>query len=368
MTLLSDKLQNRKALWFDTLSASTSLPGRPGRVWIGILVAGVFLLVVSIAGLYLALRMPASHTVTTPLARYTHEGQFFYTVELQPTSFFDESELGPGRVYLTRLVKTARMRYTYQFRVDQPIQRAEFVYHAFARFGFPNTWEKHLVLVPPTKGEAQDTFSFVVSIADLVEMLDTFRRETGINPGSPQLTIIVRIDPVVETEPGLITEPFEHTLAFRFEGEMMIPDGDLTARREGAITRTTTVQNSRRTAQLVFSVIGILVSVCALLAAGWWYDQIQKNRPWVEQELERARKLAGRLLVRVAAIPPLNEATASVVDVYSLEDLIQLAEETLRPVLCVVEKDRVTYCVLDGSSSICYCFVSRQEKPSSSSF
>ncbi len=358
LSLLSNKLRGEKRTWFGSLPGAPSVAGKESTAWAALLAVSALVLAISLAGLYFALKMPASLSATTTLVRYEHRGQFFYTVQLKPNSLFDDNELEPGGMYIARLIDTIRMSYTYSFDVDQPPKQADFVYQVSADYGFPGIWQKRLILVPPTKGDRETTLSFVVPVADLVEALNTFRRETGTNPGTPELDIVVRVDPIVETEPGLITEPFEHTFAFRFEGELVIPDGKLESRRENALTRKTTRRNDRRTVQLSLSLLGVLTSISALLATGWWYDQAQKNRPWVEQELERARKQAGNLLVRVVALPQLDRT----VDVCAFEDLVLLAEETLHPILCVVEDDCVVYCVVSGLNPICYRFVRQNEE------
>ncbi len=361
LSLSSDKLHGEKKSWLSTLPVGISLDGKGSKFWTALLAISVLVLAVSLAGLYFALKMPASIPVTTVLVRYQHKGRFFYTVQLKPNSLFDDDELEPGGMYIARLVDTIRMSYTYSFDVDRPPKQAEFVYQVSADYGFPGIWQKHLILVPPTKEDGEITFSFIIPVADLVKALDTFRRETGTNPGIPELNVVVRVDPIVETEPGLITDSFEHHFTLRFDGEIIVPEGKLENRQENALTRKTTLRNNRRTVQLSLSLLGVVASIFALLATGRWYDQAHKNRPWVEQELERARKLAGNLLVRVVTLPQLDHSV-SVVDVCTFEDLILLAEETLRPILCVTEDERVIYCVVSGSESICYRFVRPREE------
>ncbi len=338
------------------------------NVWVALLALSAMVLLFALLGLYQALRMPATRSREVPLVQYRQEGRLFYTVELKPNGIFDTRELDPGRVYITRLTERINVSYTYRFTLDVPPQRAQFVYQVVAKFGYPDIWQKQLVLVPATVGGQEQTLRFAIPVAELVELLDAFRREVGVSPGTPVLDVTVRVDPAVETAPSLIAEPFEHTVTFRFEGEVIRPEGDVERLQRGTVTQSVVVPNRGRTLLLALSVIGTLFGVGMVVVAGQRLnvagDALAVVGP--DRELARARRHSTTPLVRVTRLPLEVTEAPVVVTVETLDDLLRLAEELWRPVLYTVQEGNVTYCVVDVSGSICYLFARHDENPSTS--
>ncbi|MDQ7028865.1 MAG: hypothetical protein Q9O62_03365 [Ardenticatenia bacterium] len=117
---------------------------------------------------------------------------------------------------------------------------------------------------------------------------------------------------------------------------------------------------------LTLSVLGTLFSVGTLLIAGRQLDVAGKQVSSPEEELVRTQKRANALLVRVRqGLQDILSSSAVLVSVERLDDVdvLRLAEELWRPVLCTVQRGKVIYWVVDVTGSICYPFVSQSENP-----
>lgn len=82
--------------------------------------------------------------------------------------------------------------------------------------------------------------------------------------------------------------------------------------------------------------------------------------PAIEKEAQQARKKYRDLIVDVTEVPEVK-AGETVISLSSLDDLITAAEELLKPVLHKSEKDKHTYCAIDGLTR--YQYVSELEPP-----
>ena len=80
--------------------------------------------------------------------------------------------------------------------------------------------------------------------------------------------------------------------------------------------------------------------------------------PEIEKELQLARRKYKELIVDVEELPDVRSGE-TVISLSSLDDLIRTAEELLKPVLHQAEKERHTYCAIDGL--VRYQYVSQLE-------
>ena len=318
-----------------------------------VLVAG--LLVASAYGLYYALTTPAEKEISVPVGNYEQRGQFDYTVHLRPSTLFDVTELGPGQVYFDRLVDDVRMTFSYRLRSDQPLhpQGKEFGYQIGVTLGAGGLWEKSLALIPPTVASDDFTVSFDLPLRQFTALIDTIREETGASSGSPQLTVVARVQPDVQTAHGPIVAPFEQSLAFTFEGGTIKVGEELVKSEPGTLTETAVERVLGLERLRNASGGGVAATLLLLAGLGWLYSRGRVRVRAPEKGLQRAQKKHKELLVRVEALPPVGEGQA-VVRVDSLADLFTLAEEIYRPVIYSPDAAGYTYCVIDGLGAVRY--------------
>jgi hypothetical protein len=116
------------------------------------------------------------------------------------------------------------------------------------------------------------------------------------------------------------------------------------------------------------------VGACSLLGLFLYFLRLYmrfKPAPLlgIEKEVQLARKKYKELIVDVEELPDIRGGE-TVISLSSLDDLIRTAEELLKPVLHQGEKERHTYCAIDGL--VRYQYVSQLEpsgkdKPTSDS-
>lgn len=322
------------------------------------LVVGL-LLFASLFGLYYTSTEPAEVQVSTPVVRYEQQGTFDYRVQLVPNSLFETTQLGPGQVYFARLVDDIRMDFTYQLQADQLVDEPQYTYQVSAILGAPGLWEKTFTLVPPTTTRKEPSTSFVLPIPQFLSLIDTIREETQAATGTPRLTVRARVQPEAQSEQGPITEPFEQTLLFTFDGETIKVADDLVRTQVGTISETEVVPVSGRNQIRWASLAGLVLSLALLAYAGWLYVQFRTTIPAAEKELTRAKKHLKGLLVKADNVPPARDDHV-VIQVHSLTDLINMAEETYLPVIYTPHERGITYCVLAGSGAIRYQYTSNE--------
>ena len=110
---------------------------------------------------------------------------------------------------------------------------------------------------------------------------------------------------------------------------------------------------------LAATVAGIVFLLCLYLLM--LYMKFRPAEvPEIDKEAQRARKKYKDLIVDIRELPEIKGGE-TLISLGSLDDLITAAEELLKPVLHKGEKERHTYCAIDGL--IRYQYVSEPEPP-----
>ena len=90
--------------------------------------------------------------------------------------------------------------------------------------------------------------------------------------------------------------------------------------------------------QRVWASISFLVWFLLLLVISWMQARIVLSKSRLEKDFIYAQKRLGGLFVRTKHITPVIE-TEEVIRLSSLKDLVNLADETLRPVLYTLDQE-----------------------------
>jgi hypothetical protein len=332
----------------------------------------LFALAVSLFGLYMAFTLPkeTEQQRSIPVLEYRQDGEFRYAVLLKDNSLYDTNEREPGQVYFTQLVDRIRGDFSYSFSSEPSVQEAAFRIRATTSFGSPDLWEREEVLIDTQRMEKEFSIPFDFSMQRYQDLMEVFRQETGVGLNSPQLAVHVRIEPQIETQHGSITEPFEQILTFSFSDQTIQSGDQLEKSQLGSILevgRESTPGLRRQEATGLKITLGI-VAAASLVFLGrlaWWYRPAPSPASEQQRELKMARKRLQGLLIQTDRLPPVEEEEI-LVRLSSLEELLGLAEEMLRPVMCSANQEGTIYCMIDGLSSMRYEYVSRASDGSKS--
>jgi hypothetical protein len=331
---------------------------------IAVLVLVGLILLASVVGLFISYDMPAQTEKVVDL-EYEQQGTFDYNVRLKPNDLFNDSDLEARQVLFSNLVERIDVTYTYNFSADQPVKQQQYKYEILTQFGTPGLWEKERLIVHPmTTSEPNFSVTFSISISEHIALINTFQEQTGARLDPAKLTFVARVQPEIDTVHGPINEPFEHRLTFSFEGMTIRRETGLENVAPGSFTQTKSIPMLTATQARWLRtglVAGIVGSTLMLAGAAWLWTQGNREIDASERELVRAQKRVQGLLVGTDELPPMANGHV-VVQVSNLDDLLDLADGTLRPVIYSPNGKGYVYCTIDGASGVRYIYRSKEEE------
>jgi len=296
----------------------------------------------------------------------------FGAITLKPPSVTPPIEssskiLAPGDTLFSSLIDTMDATIYYEFTWDQPLTGLTEEGTITAILENPEVWSKTFVLVPLTKKSGDFSTSFPMDINHFTEMLEAIRSETGVPAESYNLTITADVHTVAQTDFGEIDEVLSQTLSSELAKGTLEWNEELVKTEPSAITTSQMIPNPNKYVGLSVSGVRILAATVAgivFLLCLYLLMLYMKFRPAevpeIDKEAQRARKKYKDLIVDIRELPEIKGGE-TVISLNSLDDLITAAEELLKPVLHKGEKERHTYCAIDGL--IRYQYVSELEPP-----
>ena len=313
-------------------------------------------------------------------------GEFDYVIQLKGNTLFDTdtlksdavtahtspssqppTTLGPGEPVFSKLVQSMEASFHYDFKSDQAAEWLTEEVVITATLEDSEFWRRTFVLVPSVTKSESFIIRFPLDIGYLTDMLEAIRQETGVRLGSPILTVKAEVHTVAQTDYGPVDEVFTQTMSTSFGSGVMQWDKELVKTMSGSITTGRVVPNSAQ--YMGMSVKGLRnFSVCT---AGIFYvlfmvSVVQYVRlapakmSLIEEEALLIRRKYGKRIAEAAGLAQADSEESMSLD--SIEDLIKVADELLKPVLHKAEKERHTYCVFDVETR--YEYLLAEEPPS----
>lgn len=319
---------------------------------------------------------------------YEQIGNFDYTIRLKSESIFGAITLEPptvsppplppppppppppeilkeGETIFTELVDRMDMTFDYYLESSRPVSQITEQVKIVATLENPGYWSKDFVLVPLTIKQGDFSVSFPLDINQFTDSIRAIEQETGVS-GACSLTIRADVSTVAQTDFGPIEEDFSQTLSSTLGGDTLEWTEELVKSEPGSIERSQMIPNT----YLGVPVTGarILSAIAAASMLGlfiYFLGLYMKFKPAppseIEKEIQLARKKYKELIVDVEELPDIR-GEEIMIPLSSLDDLIRTAEELLKPVLHKGERERHTYCAIDGL--VRYQYVSQLEPPS----
>lgn len=302
-----------------------------------------------------------------------NSGIFNYAVNLVPNSLFDTSTLQPPPLYtppppptqstigsqdtlFTRLVDRMDLNFSYSLETTEPLTDINSTVKIYAQVENPNIWTKNVTLLPLKPVSSDFNVSFELKLADLLQLLEDIRSETGTSAETYYLYIIAETSVTGNTKYGNINEIFTSAMKAPVSGGVLNWGETLQTIKNGAIQTaeisdnyfiadwTSLTVSAARSMFLWFS-IGLLVFAAPLLFFYLKYRPPGLAAP-DKQAHESLRKYKG-LIIKVASLPAVREDDI-IVSVNSLDDLVNIAGETGKTILYRHEHGCHYYQVLDN--------------------
>lgn len=298
------------------------------------------------------------------------QGAFGYRVKLKENELFGPITLerkpelptveaiAPDFTLFTNLVASLDVGFNYRFNANTQINSLEQKTEAWVVIEEPGRWKKTFTLSVPAKAQGEIALSFPFDIGGLQEMAAAVNKKIdGRGAKELEITIFTRVHTVARTDSGTIDEVFNHQLTGKI-GETIEFGKDLISAKEGKITEIITEFNpvTQQLQKTSFIVLGVSFVAFCVLAYFYW-----KRRPapsFLKEELKRNRKKYKDLISEVTKLPATGEGE-TIIDTSSLEALVNISNNSLKPVLLKVEPEKHTYWVADGSTR--YRYVVKEE-------
>lgn len=303
--------------------------------------------------------------------RYEARGRFDYEVSLKPNELYETTvlrsgglpgaeppaptqTLGPGLVYFPKIVDNIEANFSYRFLCDRPMSVQSQEVEITATIGNPGKWSKSLVVMPKTNKVGNFTISFPIDMEYFARVIDAVGEETGVPGTSHNITLTASVHTVAQTDLGTINEVFTQTLGAALEKNTLIFDKELSGSQSGAIGGAATPGASQQGRSRTPWIIGLVVALLALGYFGWSQSQLRSAMISAgAAEAARAGKKYKQVMVDVEKLPEVKP-TEIVVPLNSLDDLVRIADDLIKPVLHQVAEGRHTYCVIDSGVRYLY--------------
>jgi hypothetical protein len=292
------------------------------------------------------------------------KGRFDYEVHLKPNKLYETTvlrseslpaaeppassqTLGPGLLYyFPNIIDTIEASFSYQFSCDRPISEQSQEVVVTVIIENPNKWSKSLVVVPETSKVGNFTISFPIDIQYFTKVIDAIAKETGVGGSSHNIVIKADVHTVAQTSLGKVDEVYTQTLGAKLEGNTVTFDKELSQSQAGAIGPTAVSTTAGGDGLRIPSFAGLIVALVALGFLGW--NQAQLKLVGIsagEAELARARKKYRQVIVDIEELPE-AKPNDTIIPLSSLDDLVRIADDLVKPVLHQAEEGRHIYCII----------------------
>jgi len=304
--------------------------------------------------------------------RYEGKGRFDYEVYLKPNKLYETDvlrskappvaeppaspkTLGPGLLYFPKIISNIKASFSYQFLCDRPISGQSQEVEVTAIIENPGKWSRSLVMVPKTNKVGSFTISFPIDIQYFETVIDAIEQETGVRESSYNIVIKADVHTVARTDLGTINESYTQTLGVKLGGNTLTFGKELSSSQSGTIGGAAIPGASGESGSRAPWIIGLVIALLALGYFGWCQTQLRLAPVSAgEAEAARARKKYRQMMVDVEELPGVKP-TETVIPLNSLDDLVRIADDLVKPVLHQAEEGRHTYCIID--SGVRYLYV-----------
>jgi len=256
--------------------------------------------------------------------------------------------LDPGLVYFPKIIDSIKASFSYRFDCDRPVSEQSEEVEVTAIIENPGKWSKSLILVPKTRKEGSFSLSFPIDIHYFNEVIGAIQKETGAGGGPYKLKIQADVHTAAQTDLETIDEVYTQTLEMKLEGNTLTFAKELSQSQAGSLGGVTIPTAPEERGWKTPWLAGMIAALVALGYLGWNQTQLKPSAVDVETEAIRAKKKYKQVMVDVEELPEVK-ANETVIPLSSLDDLVRIADDLVKPVLHQVEAGRHIYCIVDGA-------------------
>jgi len=296
---------------------------------------------------------------------YEQLGNFGYTVNLKPNSLYTAAVLKsdpPAEIKLHKLsvsnsydaekIDRLDMSFHYDLTADQPVNEVEHQVDITAVLSNADGPQLELTLLP--RRYFYSDFEYTVPLdTDLI--YDTIDRlgETG---NDFVLAVTAVVNTGAQTAGKTINKTVTDAVTLEFRPGSVVWPSKTDTLLSDSIKETVTQKNSTRSSIFTAS-YGLWGFVLALLLWTWWtYREEKRSKQVLSTKWEEVKQIVEKhkgIITDVVALPP-EETSDKLVFMSSLEDLVKLSDNLLKPVLHLSSYSMHQYLVIDGITRYVY--------------
>lgn len=261
--------------------------------------------------------------------------------------------LGPEDTVFLKLVQGMEVDYQFRLSAEPPLQQLSSEVTIQAVAANPEVWSKtyDLVLAQTYNGEVR--VSFPLDFNRFTELYDNVQKETGVAASEQALTLLATVHTTGQTDRGRIDETFSQSITTNLRAGVLKWEGDMKKAAPGVVESKQSVAEAvliLGRPVLEIRIIGAVLTATLLVILGlylWHNRRRQEN-----ESLQLAKKAAdlerkyNALFVQVNGLP-INRIGDTILPVETMEDLVKVGQELLKPINHAWDKNIHLYWVYD---------------------
>ena len=290
-----------------------------------------------------AFRQPTHSEVSTPLA-YEQQAAFRYTANV-PSGIYDSTQVAPGEPIFRRLNGSFTVDMDYLFITTHP-NNVGGSYRLLARVSDGSGWKRTIELAPAgTFTGNVFTTSGTLMLDDIQAFIDALETETGVQRGRYTLSVFSEIETVGLLDGLPLSSHFSPSIEFEISqlevvlrdtgGDVLHPVFEDALMRQDVVANTINIFGGQlpvSAARVIALGVGLpsLFLLFSLLLSIYHSSQ--------ESELARLRLWYGSRLIEARDTNLLTRPNQ--IEIASLDDLANLAEQDQRTILYLADGER----------------------------
>lgn len=214
-------------------------------------------------------------------------------------------------------------------------------------------WSRTFTLVEQSGTPGAFSISIPLDIDKLTEMIGKINQEIGGWAASAQdITFMVQVHSVASTAAGIINETFTQQLKGTIRDKISWENANtgqenLVLTKTANITKPVTVSAVGIKFLRIFSTFGVGLAWGLFFVLGYMYFSKKKSVLALMAEQRKITKKYKDLISEVSTLPKMGDGE-TMVQVYSMQDLVNISNNSLKPILLKVEANRLAYLVIDS--------------------
>ena len=300
---------------------------------------------------------------------YTHRGHFSYIAELKNNTFYSNKRTltpGEGPLY-SNIVDNITIYYSYNlysnsgplsYDSDLSIEYIVVAEEAFTKT--LNDQEKDRIIVNTFSDHAQP-YVIETNITELNILFDELATETSVSKSA----YVLKIKATSQTDSiymgNVIDEEFVHELTIDLAAGSQ--EGAIIGMSEMDKMKTTEIFNTVMVPNLVketriYGVVAVVVTTLLLSAS----SIIHVTVPYVRKQKTEYEKLMDKHGKDMVKITGISNEVSNRIDVESIEELKEISEYMIKPIMYIDQSPLIQFIVLDGDTA--YQYTLDTEEPS----